>query len=284
MQAIPQKQRIVSCMAVIGLLFVILYAQTLHAFIQAWSSNEDYGHGFLILPISLYLIWRKRHVLIEIAPRPAAWGSILILIWIVLYFIGNVGRIETISGFSMLFFLLGSLAYLLGSRIMQVHLFPVLFLVFMFPIPSEIYSRLTNPLMLLSSAASFHVLDTLNLPVLRDGNIISLPNYTMEVVTACSGIRSIISILAMAMIMGYLFLSSNIMRGLLGVLAVPIAMIGNIFRIVVTALLVFYVSPQSAEGFSHSLSGVLTFLLALLLLVGCLELIQWFGKKRESLL
>ena len=283
MQDLSQSHEIRERLAVIGILFVILYCLTFKELMHVWASNEDYSHGFLVLPISLYLIWRKRGQLIDLSAQPVNWGKALIILWGILYFIGIVGAIATIAYISMIIFLIGALAFLVGSKIVRLFLFPLIFLVFMFPIPSEIYTRLTNPLMLVSTSASFQVLDSLHLPVLREGNLITLPNYSMQVVVACSGIRSLISIIALALLMGYLAVSSNIQRVILVLLALPIAMLGNVFRIVATALLAFYVSSQMADGFSHAMAGVVTFVLCFFLLLGCMGFLLWTGREKEPL-
>lgn len=260
----------------------LLYFNTFRELIQAWSSNEDYGHGFAILPISLYIVWKKREDLINEQINPAGWGYIVIALWIVFYAVGIVGHISTIADISMILFLIGAVSVLMGGSTAIKVIFPTCFLVFMFPIPTEIYTHVTNPLMLFATSASHHILSALNMPILREGNLLYLPNYSMQVVNACSGIRSLSMIMALALLIGYFATSSNLIRMIFFIISIPIAIFGNILRIAITALLAYYYSPQAAEGFSHTLAGLVTFIVSLALLCGCMELFSWFSKTRET--
>jgi exosortase len=265
-------------LAVVGLFVGLIYYPVFLDLFHVWSSDPDYGHGYLVLPISLYLIWRDRKNLLSLEVSSWRLGWIIMIFWSVMFYIGTIGRIDTITFLSMFLYITGAVSVTIGKRGLLSLLFPIFFLIFMFPIPSEIYTRITNPLMLVSTIASSNILEALNLPILRDGNIITLPNYTMKVVQACSGIRSLISIMALSLLMGYLLIKSNFSRIILATLAVPIAIIGNIFRIVATALIAFYISPQLAEGFSHELAGIIVFVLAIILLYICFEILLWSKK------
>ncbi len=264
----------------ISVLFVMIYFTTFSQLITLWSMNEDYGHGFLVIPIVLYLLWKKAEDLSGETHEPEHWGGALVVIWAFLYCIGSVGQISTITYASMIVFPIASVATLIDTRTAMAILAPCGFMIFMFPVPSEVYTRVTNPLLILSTSFSFHVLDLLRIPVLRDGNLLTLPNYTMEVVQACSGIRSLMSIMALAFIMAYLMLKSNVLRIAFFLMSIPVAIIGNILRISITALLAYFISPETAEGFSHTMAGIVVFLFACLLLFFCMELFLWLSRKR----
>jgi len=267
---------------VILTLSVLLYFTVFRELIQVWSTNEDYGHGFFILPISLYLIWQKRGELLSRPAGTSRWGYPLLVLWAPAYVIGSVGHISTVAYASMLLFITGSCAVLVGGKVLRLILFPVLFLVFMFPIPSELYLRVTNPLMLAATDVSFRLVDMMGIPILRDGNLLTLPNYSMEVVDACSGIRSMIAIMAITLLIGYFTIPSLIVRTVFFFVSIPIAMLGNVFRITTTALLAYFYTPQAAEGFSHTFAGIATFLLSILILFGCIQVVQWYSGKRKS--
>jgi len=262
-------------------LFLLLYYSAFMDLIQVWIADEDYGHGFFILPISLYLVWRKREEILASSHATARWGYALMALWAVMYSAGVIGQISTVTYLSMLLFPIGASAVLISGQVARIIFFPTVFMVFMFPIPSEIYTRVTNPLMLLSTDVSSHLLTVLGIPILQEGNILSLPNYTMQVVVACSGIRSLMMIMALTLLIGYIMVSSNYIRMLFFFISIPIAIIGNIFRITSTALIAYYYSPEAADGFSHTLAGFFTFMLSFLLLLFCMELIQWYLKKKD---
>jgi exosortase len=265
------------------LLFLIVYLEHLVVLIKTWSSNPDYGHGFLVIPIALYLAWSRRDSLRGGPVGKAASGVVLTALWAVLYAIGMVGRIDTLANLSMILFPIAAAAVTAGPQGARAMIVPAVFLVFMFPVPSEIYTKVTNPLLHISTSASFHILSGLGLPVLKEGNIISLAGYTMEVVHACSGIRSLITIMALAYLMAVLMMKGAVQGLALFLVSIPTAVIGNVMRITITALLANFISPAAAEGFSHTMAGIATFFVSLLILYCCMELIRWMSRRETPL-
>ena len=138
----------------------------------------------------------------------------------------------------------------------------------MIPIPEIVFNQITFPLQILASKIAAVLLPLAGVPVFREGNIIRLPTMPLEVAEACSGIRSLLSLTTIAIIYGYFQETSNWRRMVLAVASIPIAILANSFRIFGTGLLVQYWSPEVAEGFFHSLSGMFIFLFSLALLVG----------------
>jgi len=282
MDRLKGQKSLVLHLVILGFIIIVLYLPFLWELFHAWVADEDYSHGFLIAPISLYLVWRMRSDLLaqEIHPSHGV-GVLMLFAWAALYFIGTVGQIYTFTALSFLLFLFSVTIFLAGYSITVKLLFPIVFLVFMMPVPSEIYTRVTNPMMLVVTTVSTHILNLIGLPVLQEGNLISLPNYTMRVIHACSGIRSLISVSALALLVGYLLFFSNLKRLLLFLFALPVAFIGNIVRVVVTALVAFYISPDHADGFSHSLAGIITFILSLGMISLGVVFLQWLSPTRD---
>jgi len=274
-------QRTVGKLFLILILLALIYFTTFTELFQVWNSNEDYSHGFFILPISLYLIWRRREEILSQPATPERWGYALMALWVVTYIIGTVGHISTFANVSMIIFVIGAFAILINGRAAHIVLFPAFFMIFMFPIPSEIYARVTNPLMLISTNISFHILSILDVPILKEGNLLFLPNYKMEVVNACSGIRSMLAIMAITLLVGYLYIGSKVIRAVFFLVSVPIALFGNVFRITSTALLAYFYSPQAAEGFSHTFAGIVTFFISFLIICGCIQVVLWYSEKRK---
>lgn len=262
-------------------LFILIYFPELSDLMSIWASNEDYGHGFFILPLTIYLIWRKKAELSVLPSEPSAWGIVLVGVWTVLYGAGMIGHISTITNLSMVIFPIAAVATLFSGRAAIMILGPVVFMVFMFPIPSEVYTRVTNPLLLISTTMSFHMLVLFHVPVFQDGNLLTLPHYTMEVVQACSGIRSLLSIMALAFLMGSLMMTNRVLGVVFFLTSVPVAILGNVLRITLTAFLAYHISPRAAEGFAHTLAGIVTFAFSFLLLFGCMEFILWLSRKNE---
>jgi len=181
--------------------------------------------------------------------------------------VGSLGADLFLSRYSLLVLLGGMVLYLAGWDTLRTVSFPLGFLSFMIPLPTIIYNEVTLPLQLLASRFAVHFLQVLQVPALREGNLIFLPNYTLEVVEACSGIRSLTSLLALAVAYGYWTQDRSWMRITLVIMMAPIAIISNGLRIVVAGVLAYRVVRQAAEGFFHLFSGWLVFLCALLFML-----------------
>ena len=136
----------------------------------------------------------------------------------------------------------------------------------MIPIPTIIFNQITFPLQLLASRVSGLILPVLGVPVLREGNVINLPAMALEVAEACSGIRSLMSLVALAIIYGYLMEKRLWVRWVLALASVPIAVVANSVRIIGTGLLVQYWDPEKAEGYFHASWGWIIFVISLVML------------------
>lgn len=274
-------KRVLGAIAALTGVFALLYASTFKDLYLAWSTEEDYSHGFLVIPVSLYLVWRKKGELIDQPMQPSNWGIVILVFWAAMYFLGYVGDISTFVSYSMIVLIFGMVVTIAGHKVAQLVLFPIFFLFFMIPIPSEIYTMLTNPLKLTATSASASLLHLMKVPVYQEGNLMHLPNYSMQVVVACSGIRSLISVVALALLMGYVTFRSNIRRTALFIFSLPISILGNVLRITVTGLLAYYVSSEMAEGYSHTLAGLVTFAISFIVLFLGAYLIQWIVPEKE---
>ena len=155
-------------------------------------------------------------------------------------------------------------------------LFPWAFLFLMIPIPTIVFNQITFPLQLLASKVASTVLPWMGVPVLREGNVINLPAMALEVAEACSGIRSLMSLMTLAIIYGYLMERRISIRALLALASIPIAVAANSFRIVGTGLLVQYWDPAKAQGFFHEFSGWLIFVISLFMLYALHRVVRIF--------
>jgi exosortase len=197
-----------------------------------------------------------------------------------LLILGTLGAELFLQRISLWLMIVGLLLYFLGWPKLRVMLFPVAFLLFMIPLPAIIYNEVVFPLQLLTSRFATSCLQAANLvPVAREGNLLVLPNSTLEVAEACSGIRSLISLLAFAFGYGYLVEPNLVVRIGLGLATIPVAIVSNAARLIITALLVYYVSPKSAEGLPHALSSYVVVMAAAILLLMVHAALAW--TKRE---
>jgi len=180
--------------------------------------------------------------------------------------VGQMGAELFFSRLSLLVVLAGLIILFLGWNLFRALLFPWAFLLLMIPLPAIVLNQITFPLQLLASKVASTTLPWMGVPVLREGNVIILPAMALEVAEACSGIRSLMSLTALAVIYGYLMERRVGIRVLLAVASIPIAVAANSFRIVGTGLLVQYWDPDKAQGFFHEFSGWLIFVVSLIML------------------
>jgi exosortase len=168
--------------------------------------------------------------------------------------------------------------YYLGWANFKQSWFVFFFLLFMIPIPGIIYYSATMPMQLLSSKAASGLLQLVGIPAIRAGNIINLPDYQLEVAEACSGLRSLVTLLALGALYARFMLTGVWRPILLFVITVPIAICANIFRIFITGVGAYVISPKLAEDFLHEVSGIIVFLVALTLIIILGKLLRWTVK------
>jgi exosortase len=247
-------------------LLVWVYHATLLRLFHQWWNDPNFSHGFFVPLFAAFVVWQERPKLIALTPQPSWSGLLLLAGGLSLLIVGQLGAELFLSRFSLLIVLAGLIVLFLGWNFFRALLFPWAFLLLMIPIPAIIFNQITFPLQLLASKVASTVLPWMGVPVLREGNVIILPAMSLEVAEACSGIRSLISLVTLAVIYGYLMERDNTVRVLLAVASVPIAVAANSFRIVGTGLMVQYWDPERAEGFFHEFSGWLIFVVSLLML------------------
>lgn len=268
----------VSWMVWIGVfaaLLLLLYGPILRALVLDWWKDPNYGHGFLVPVFSAFVLWKERERLARVTLRPSNFGIIVMLGAVGLLVVGSLGAELFSTRFSFLVMIGGIVLFLAGWRMLRAVLFPLGFLVLMIPIPVLIYNQITFPLQLLASRFATFWLQLISVPVLREGNLIILPNYVLEVVDACSGIRSLMTLITLAIAYGYLVERSRLVRWTLILLMVPIAIVSNSIRILGAGVLTYHFGPRMAEGFFHEFSGWVIFVAALLLMFGC----HWLLRK-----
>lgn len=252
--------------SIFAALILILYGSILKALVSAWWQDPNYGHGFLVPAFAGFLLWKERRHLGEIALKPANSGLAVMLAAVGMLLVGSLGAELFSTRVSFLVLLGGMVLFLAGWGMLRAVLFPLSFLLLMIPIPVLIYNQITFPLQLMASRFATFWLQLVNVPVLREGNLIILPNYTLEVVDACSGIRSLMTLITLAIAYGYLVESKRWIRWLLVIMMIPIAIISNSIRILGAGLLTYHFGPRMAEGFFHEFSGWVIFVAALLLM------------------
>ena len=245
-----------------------LYWSTLGHLIEQWWQNPNFSHGFFVPLFSAFLVWQDRSRLQQIPLRPSWSGLAILALALCVFIVGQMGAELFLSRFSLLLVLAGILVLFLGWNHFRAVLFPWAFLVLAIPIPSIVFNQITFPLQLLASRVAAMTLPVFGVPILREGNVIHLPVMTLEIAEACSGIRSLMSLVTLSIIYGYLLEKRLWVKCLLAIASIPIAVLANSARIIGTGLLVQYWDPDKAEGYFHASWGWIIFVLSLLMLYG----------------
>lgn len=245
-----------------------LYAPVLTRLAHNWAIDQNYSHGFLIGPVAAYLVWQRRDRLASARACPSAAGLVVVLASLALLLAGVVAAEVFITRISMIGVIGGAVLFVYGRQHLKLVAFPLAFLLLMIPLPAIVFNEIALPLQLLASRLGVAALSLAGVPALREGNVITLAHGSLEVADACSGIRSLISLLALAIIYGCFSDPRALVRVALAVLAIPIAVLVNGLRVGVTGLLQETVGTQAvADHFFHAFSGWVMFLVAFGLVV-----------------
>jgi exosortase len=235
--------------------------------VHDWWTDDNYSHGFLIIPIALYLAWERRRLFADVLPRASILGLIVVVGSIAVLLAGLLGSELFLTRISILGTVTGSVLFLFGWARLRVLAFPLAFLFLMIPLPAIIFNQIAFPLQLLASRVGEFTLTSVQIPVLREGNVLILANTSLEVAEACSGIRSLVSLLTLGIVFGHFADQRGWMRALIALSTIPIAIVANAARVAGTGIAAHRFGPGAAEGFLHEFSGWAVFVVALLMMM-----------------
>ena len=241
----------------------LLYAAVLVKLVRQWAADETYSHGFLIAPIALFLLWQQRDRLKQTSVRPSNLGLVVIGVSLALYALGSLGAELFLTRISLIGVLAGTVLFVFGWQHLRLVAFPLGFLIFMIPLPAVVFDRVAVSLQLVASQLGEQLLRLVYVPVLRDGNVLTLAAITLEVNDACSGIRSLMALLSVATLIGHFSASTPLRRWSIAFAAVPVAIALNGVRIAMTGLAASRFGPAVASGTIHAASGWVVFVVAL---------------------
>ncbi|HUO31063.1 MAG TPA: exosortase [Bryobacteraceae bacterium] len=256
-----------------GVLLLASYAPVLWRLVQQWGTDPDVGHGFFVPMVAGFIAWQKRDELRALKPAPSWWGLALVLYGALQLYIATLGAELFLARTAFVISVAGIILLLGGKGRLRVLAFPMFVLLFMIPIPTVVYNSITFPLQLLASRVSTAALDVMQIPVLREGNVLELAQQKLSVVEACSGIRSLLSLTFLSVVYGYFFETRTWMRVVLFLSTIPIAIIANASRVTLTGVLTEY-KPELAEGFFHTASGWVIFMVALGIMIVVHQILQ----------
>jgi exosortase len=248
-----------SAVALLGGLVVLLYWDIVPGMAYIWWTDEAYSHGLLIPPLAAYVAWLNRDRILAEPAAADSRGVLLVAAGCAAHILGRLGAEFFLTRVSLVIILAGIILTYWGVARLKQTAFSLVLLATMVPIPAIVYNKLAAPLQLFASWVASNTIEMLGIPIFRDGNVMHLSEISLGVAEACSGLRSISSLSVLALVLGYFICSSLPMRSLLFLLAFPVAIGVNVLRIVMTALFARE-DPALAEGFFHSFSGWVVFL------------------------
>jgi exosortase len=243
--------------------------------VSDWGTDDNYSHGFLIIPIALYFAWERRAKLAATPAKPSYLGLLVILGSLAILIAGVLGAELFLTRAAIIGVVVGAVLFLFGWQHLRILALPIGFLLLMIPIPAIIFNQIAFPLQLLASRFGEFALSALSIPVLREGNIIELATTKLEVAEACSGIRSLISLLTLGIVYGYFMHKSTLVRTLLALATIPVSIAANGLRVAGTGVAAHYYGPAAADGFFHTFSGWLVFVVAFAMLFVVHRVLAW---------
>lgn len=260
-------RRLALAALVFAALLALLYGHVLAQLVRQWWTDDNYSHGFLVPLFSGYLLWQRR-ALLAAAPIRGHWiGWPVLAGGLACLVLGDLAAENFLQRTSLIAVLAALVLLHLGVDAFRLVAFPLAYLLFMVPLPATVFYKIAFPLQHLAAVNSAWALEMLGVPVLLDGNVIHLSRVTLGVAEACSGIRSLISLLALAVAWAYVTMPLAAMAILVAA-AIPITIAANAARIVATGLIGQTFGMQYAQGFFHTFSGWLIFVVAFFCLLG----------------
>jgi exosortase len=276
------SRRLVLWCVILSFLFFLVYSSVIKNLVVQWWTDVNYGHGFFVPLLSGYILWHERERWTKSEVKPSNFGFVVMLGAVGLLLLGSLGAELFTGRFSMLVLLAGMILFLAGWKTLRAVSFPLSYLIWMIPIPVIIFNQITFPLQLVASRMATAGLELVQVPVLRDGNVLVMSNYSLEVVEACSGIRSLMTLIALAVAYGYLVEPRRWVRYVLALVMIPIAIVTNAIRILGTGMLAHRYGPSTAEGFLHGFSGWFIFMSALVLMFLCHWILRRIAKTQRE--
>jgi exosortase len=253
--------------AIVLAALALAYAPVLVRLARQWATDENASHGLLVVPLAVYLLWSGRAAWRATPSAPSLWGLGILIASLGLFAAGILGAELFLSRISIVGLLAGAVAFIWGWGHVRRAAFPLTLVALAIPLPAIVLNQITMPLQLVASRAGEGLISLAGIPVLREGNVLILTETTLEVAEACSGIRSLVSLLTIAVAIAYLRGGSTAGGAVLVAAAIPIAIVANAARVAGTGVAAHMFGSQAAEGFFHGFSGWIVFGAALVLLL-----------------
>ena len=251
--------------------------------VRFWEVREEYGHGYLIPFITAFLIWQKKDQLERVAFQGAWSGLAVIGLGVILILLGNLSTITVIAQYGFVVALMGIVLSYVGLQHIRLIFIPLVFLLFMIPLPGFVLNNLSSQLQLISSELGVFVIRLFDISVFLEGNVIDLGTFKLQVVEACSGLNYLFPLMTLAFMACYFYQAVFWKRAFIFLSSIPVTIFMNSFRIGIIGVLVEYGGPEQAEGFLHDFEGWIIFMLCILILVAEMWLLNRIGNESRPL-
>ena len=275
----PEPARNTDYLAAVGAVLVailIVYWGVLYELVRAWYTDDNYSHGFFIVPLAAYFAWERRDLFASKPIKSSAFGLVVVAVSLLMLVGGTLGAELFLSRVSVIGVITGAILYLFGWQRLNVLFFPLAFLLLMIPLPAIIFNKIAFPLQLLASNVGEYTVSSLDIPILREGNVLILANAKLEVAEACSGIRSLVSLFTLGLVFGYFVDRRAWVRGVIAISSIPVAILANGLRVASAGVAAHNFGPAGAEGLFHEFSGWAVFVVAFMMMLLFQRLLQRF--------
>ncbi len=264
-------------LALIGVLIAFAYHTTLLWMYQRYMGADSYySHGFIVPFVALFFIYQQKDILSRTPQKASLAGLFILLFALLLHILGTALYIFSISGFSIFFLIIGLTLFLFGGARTKIIWFPLIFLIFMFPLPMAIIGSVAFPLKIMAAKAGVWIVSMLGIPIYGEGFNIFIPAGHLLVGNPCSGLRSLMAFMALGSICAYMASLSTIKKWFIFLLAIPIALLSNIVRVPILILASHYWGLKAAAPGTmvHTGSGMLVFIIGFLLLLASVKVLE----------
>lgn len=264
-------------------LLAVCYSRVLAELRGSWDRVDSYySHGYLIPPVSLYFAWAQRSVLRALPRRPSGWGYVLLGASCAALLAAEGLGLRVVGQLSLLTALAGLVLSLYGARHLRALWFPLVFLLFMVPIPASLTQSVSLHIKLLATEGAVRLARVFTLPIVRDGSFVVFGTDRLLIGEVCGGLRSMIALLALGALMSYMAKVRLWAKWFLLALSAPIAVVSNILRILVLCVVGYLWGSENATGWVHDISGFLIFVAAFTLFFFCERVLHRWAPARAG--
>ena len=270
-----QNIRLVSVTFVLLAVTVLSYWSTIADLFKEWQRNDDYSAGQLVPLIALFLVWRERKTLRKCLLRPCWWAITLLILAQTARIFGLLFMYESAERYSLVLTAAGLVLMVAGWQVFRSVSWILLFLLLMVPLPGRVHNLISGPLQKIATTGSVFLLEAFGVRVSQQGNVVMLnEKIPMAVTEACSGLRMLMAFVIITAFIAYMVNRSRRQKAVLLLSSIPVAVMCNILRLCVTAVLFLLASAEVAEKFFHDFAGLAMMPIAVLLMFGELWLMD----------